>query len=293
MGALEVVIKRIRPNVFLRIYNGWKVGISTIGTLCTVAGFLLALTAPQQLNSRIIIIIITATLEIGIVAAYLTGKQKLLPDTIIDELSGENRYSVSFCSQQGLQEADEMTKPLFDRGFIPFDRIEQWRLKNEKGFVQINNSDGVLCACFVILGLEHSFLDQFIAGRVDEHDIDSTVVLPFDSMRREERIYISGVVVREPGSYMGRKRATIMLWSILQYIKRTFKLQKTRTFYAVGLTRESERLLQKLGFQICCDKRSRKDDSNLYRIDLDQKTWTELLTRIGDFSKMVFFDIGL
>jgi len=112
-------------------------------------------------------------------------------------------------------------------------------------------------------------------------------------MKKEDRIYISGVVVRDPASLMGGKRATIMLWTILQYIKRTFKLQKTRTFYAVGLTRQSEKLLQKLGFHICCEKRSRKDNSNMYRIDLDKKTWTGLLARIGDFSKMVSFNIDL
>lgn len=295
MGALEVTIKRISPNILLRIYNGSAFGFSAFVVLCTIGGLVFALFPPQQTfywYDKIQLIGIIAL--IGLFIAYVRGRQKLLPHTIIYELSGENSYSVSFCSNQGLREADEMTKPYFGRsGFIPFDQIEQWRLKNEKGFVQITNAEGVLCACFVILGLERSFLDQFRAGRLTEHDIDSTVILPFDIMKKEERIYISGVVVRDPHSYMGRKRATIMLWTMLHYIKKVFGLRKSRTFYAVGLTKESERLLKTMGFVICCNKESRKDNSNLYSIDLDKKTWEKLVARIGDYSKMVSFHIDL
>jgi hypothetical protein len=112
-------------------------------------------------------------------------------------------------------------------------------------------------------------------------------------MKKEERIYISGVVVRDPHLYMGRKRVAIMLWTILQYIKKVFGLRKSRTFYAVGLTIESEKLLKTTGFLICGDKVNRKDKSNLYRIDLDKKKWEELIAKIGDYSKMVSFHIDL
>ncbi len=291
VGSLEVVIKRIRPNIFVRIYNGLRVGISVVLGLCTAGGLFFALYPPQNFSLYHKITTLILIVLIGIFVAYLRGRQKLLPHTIIDELSKENSYSVAFCSNNGLREADEMTKPYFGRGFIPFDQIEQWRLSNEKGFVQINNAEGVLCACFVILGLEHSFFDQFTAGRLTEHDIDSTVILPFDIMKKEERIYVSGVVVRDPHSFMGRKRAIIMLWAMLQYIRKVFGLRKCRTFYAVGLTKESEQLLKAIGFTICGNKENRKDDSNLYRIDLDKKKWEELVARIGDYSKMVSLDI--
>lgn len=295
MGTLEVIIKRISPNILLRIYTGLAFGFYAFLALSTIGGLFFTLFPPQQTfywYEKVQLIGIIAL--IGLSIAYVRGKQKLIPDIIIDEISSdENKYTVHFCNTEGLREADEMTKPYFGSGFIPFDRVEQWRLKNEKGFVQINNSEGLLCACFVILGLERSFFDQFIAGRVTEHDIDSNVILPFESMRKEERIYISGVVVREPSLYMGHKRATIMLWTMLQYIKRVFKLRKPRTFYAVGLTKESEKLLKTMGFVVCCNKGNRKDNSNLYKIDLDKKTWEELVAKIGDYSKMVSFNIDL
>lgn len=230
--ALEVIIKRISPNILLRIYTGWGFGFSAFVVLCTVASLFFALFPPQETfywYDKVQVFGIIAL--IGLFVAYVRGKQKLIPDIIIDEISSdENQYTVHFCNTEGLREADEMTKPYFGSGFIPFDRIEQWRLRNERGFVQINNNKGILCACFVILGLERSFFDQFIAGKVDEHDIDSNVILPFEEMKKEDRIYISGIVIRDPHSYMGRKRVAAMLWAILQYIKKVFGLKIANFF---------------------------------------------------------------
>ena len=293
MGPLEVIIKRIKPSFFVRIYKGWKFGGTTIIGLCTIGGLIFALYSPQNFCSYYKILSLAIILLIGLLVAYVRGKQKLLPPTLIDELSGENSYSVSFCNREGLREADEMTKPYYGPGFIPFDQIEQWRLKNEKGFVQINNSDGLLCASFVILGLESSFFDEFIAGKLTEHEIDGNVILPFDSMKKEERIYISGVLVRDPGRFLGGKRTRIMLWTMLEYFKKLFTLRKTRALYAVGLTKESEKLLHAMEFKICGSKESRKDHSNLYRIDMDKETWQKMLTKIWDCSKMVSFNIDL
>jgi len=284
-------MKRITPNIFKRIYNGRSVGILVVLGLCTFGGFYFTLNKPQNFGFYHKLITFTLIGLSGVITSYLRGCQKLLPHTIIDELSSENNYSISFCDNQSLREADEMTRPYFGRGFIPFDQIEQWRLKNQKGFVQINNSEGTLCACFVILGLESSFLDQFIAGRLTEHDISSDVVLSFDEMKKENRIYLSGVVVREPYSYMGYKRTRVMLWTILQYIKKVFGLRKSRIFYAIGLTKESEKLLNTMGFKLCSNKESRKDKSNLYRIKLDKNKWEKLIARIGDYSKMASMQI--
>jgi len=293
VGPLEVIIKRIKSNFFVRICKGLAFGVATIVGLSTIGGLVFTLYSPQNFYWYYKISSLVIILFIGLSVAYMRGKQKLLPSTFIDELSGENSYSVIFCSREGLREADEMTQPYYGTGFIPFDQIEQWRLQNEKGFIQINNSQGFLCACFVILGLERSFFDQFIAGRVTEHEIDSSVILSYEDMKKEDRIYISGVVVREPGGYLGAKRTRIMLWTMLEYIKQVFALRKTRVLYAVGLTKESEKLLHAMEFKICSSRENRRDHSNLYKIDLDKQTWQRMLAKIGDFSKMVSIGINL
>jgi len=280
-------MRRIKPNAFKRIVEGWKVGLSTIFIITGILTSIFTLILDDKINTIIIIVLVVILIASGIFAAFIRGKQKLVPDIIVDELSTENQYFANTCTRESMYEADEMTKPYFGRNFIPCDKIEQWRIKNNKGFVHLTNADGLLCACFVIIGLESSFFDQFIAGRLAEHQIDSDVVLPYEEMRKQNRIYISGVVVREPGSYIGAKRARVTLWTMLEYAKNVFTLRKTRTFYAVGITTESEKLLKAMGFGICGNKESRKDESNLYKLDLDKNTWLKLISKVGDYSRMV------
>ena len=286
-------MRRLNPSLVYRLCSGWKAGLSTIVGLSSVFGFILVIYPIcnsfwfTPFDATVIVLLF------GFSVAFFSGKHKHLPSTMIDELSGENTYTAMFCSQAGLKEADELTKPCFGRDFIPFQQIEQWRLKNGKGFVQINNGQNQLCACFVIIGLTHSFLDEFIVGRLTEHDIDSSAVLSFEEMKREERVYISGVVVKDAGNYKGHKRANIMIWTMLQYIKKVFGLRKARIFYAVALTAESEKLLKAMQFELLGFKNTRKDQSNLYKIELDKKKYEELVARVGDYSKMVNLDFQI
>lgn len=283
---MERAIKLIKPTAWARIHNGSSVGIAVMVFFCTVFGFIFTLYKPFQLDLLEIVAVFLAIAFLGAISAYFKGHLSFIPPVVIDELSKERHYELSFCDQNSLREADEMTIPYFGNDFIPCEQIEKWRLKNYKGFIHIKNNDGLLCACFVILGLEHTFFEQFIAGRLTEHDIDEKVILDFEDMKKESRIYISGVVVRDPSSYMGAKRARIMLWGMLQYIKDTFGLRKNREFYAVALTRESETLLRNLGFSVSQEKSRRKDNCNLYKITLDKSCWDKLLARIGDMSSM-------
>ena len=280
-------MKRIKPSIFVRVLSGWQVGLKTLLALCTIGGLLIGLLNIHEYDWFRAYYAIILVILISVLAAFFAGIQKMLPDLIIDELSRENSYIATYCDSLGLKEADEMTKPYFGNSFIPFNQIEQWRLKNPNGFVQIKNSEGLLCACFVILGLSESFIDQFIRGRLTENDISSDDVLDIVSTKKLNRIYISGVVVRDPNSYMGRKRAMIMLWTILQYINKIYGLRKRRQFFAIAITPESEKLLQALEFELIGNKRSRKDQCNLYKITLDRQTWDNLQSRLGSYSKMV------
>lgn len=285
-------MKRIQPSIVTRIVVGWRVGLGFLLGTCSVVGLLIS---PNfvQLNVYGISSILIGIPIASILIAYLYGKSKQLPMCIIDELSKDKRYTVSLCTNERLREADEMTRHSFGNSFIPADRIEQWRMKNNEGFIALTNEDNELCACFVIIGLSRSFVDQFIVGKVTEHEIDSRIVLSFDEMKRESRTYISGVVVKDPHSLLAGKRVNVMIWVMLKYIQKVFGLGKVRTFYAVALNKESEKLLYAMKFELCCDKSSRRDGHNLYRIDLDRKKWEALIMQFGDYSKMVTFNWGL
>ena len=279
-------MKRIPPTVWKRIRTGWKWGLTFFVSLCTVGGFMIPLLGIKITGQAAAAIAATVVMS-AIFVAYYYGKSVQLPMRVVDELSMDKHYTVSYCNSASLREADEMTRPFFRNAFVPFDRIEQWRMKNGRGFVAIHNETGELCACFVIIGLAGSFLDQFITGNVVESQIDGNIVLPYEEMIQQNRIYISGVVVKDAGSHLGCKRAKVMIWVMLKYIQKMFGIQKTRTFYALSLTHESEKLLHTMGFQQCCDKSSRMDDHDFYSIVLDTRKWKELNMRTGDYSQMV------
>src|SRR5438034_158547 len=132
-------------------------------------------------------------------------------------------------------------------------------MKNPTGFVQIVNSAGELCASFGILGLTKGFTEQFMAGKVADTQLSSEDVLTPEKSRRAENLYISGVVVRDAEKPIGHKRASVMLWSMLHYMKQVYGKRKERRLYAVAVNQKSERMLRRFGFQLLATKDSRVD----------------------------------
>jgi hypothetical protein len=146
------------------------------------------------------------------------------------------------------------------------------------------NGDQVLCACFAILPLEDTFMGQFIKGRLDDHQIDGDDILDPVSAKACKRLYISGVIVRDHLGYVGRKRANVMIWAMLNYIKAIYGLKRQRTLYAVSITKESERLMKNLGFSLVSDGAERKDHCKLFSYLLSKDSWDLMHVTVGDWS---------
>lgn len=218
--------------------------------------------------------------------AYLRGRMAFLPDQLIDEMRDEERYECAPCTEERLREACEMTKPYYGHEYVEPDVAVQWRSRNPTGFVQIVNSSGELCACFGVLGLSQSFMDQYIKGNVDDTQLRGDDVLSLPASKRATSLYISGVVVRNPESHKGRKRANVMIWAMMTYVRQIYGLRKKRELYAVAVTRESERLMQNLGFTVASRANGRRDKCNLYCSELTPEFWKQLMCKVGDWSAL-------
>lgn len=225
-------------------------------------------------------------LLLALTVAYTKGHLTLLPDSLVDEMSSDEHYFCKFSSTEHLREACEMTKPYYRNDYVSADIAEQWRMKNPEAFVQITNSNGELCAFFGILALRKSFMDLYIEGKVADTQLDEQNILNLENSRKCDRLYISGVIVRNHLKHIGRKRARVMLWAILAYIKSIYGLRKKRELFAVAVTKESERLMKKLGFQLTCGRGQRQDKHNMYSYALSKKSWEYLMYKVGDFSRM-------
>jgi hypothetical protein len=271
--------KRIKPGIIKRIAAGWPTGLAA-----TLAGYTIIGVPFQFLPSNVWFAIPAsiAPIVIGLIAAFIKGKFVSIPPMLVDELCQEGKYRCEPCTGENLKLACEIVRPIFGTDHVDSLVLEQWRLQNPHGVMQITNEQDELVACFIFEGLQSSFFDQLIKGTVVEAQISGATVLPMRAAKKQPRIYISGVMVKDPHTYLGAKRARIMLWCMIKYINHHFGVDKT--LYALGLNKDSERLLNSLGFSVAVGAENRKDRHNFYQMRFARAAGQRILQRLGDLS---------
>lgn len=281
-------MKRLRPSPWSRLRSGWKAGIAAAVATLSSIGAALTFAGAANVNFGPLLMVVLSLIVIlaGLGAAYIRGKSKLLPDSFVDEIGSERSYCAEFCRASILHEACDLTRDSYGHAYVSHDIAEQWRIRNPCAFVQIMNPENRLSACFGVLALQSSFMDQFIAGKVSDQQLGGEDVCTWNETAKCARLYLSGVVVRDPASYRGQKRARVMIWAILEYMKRLYDLKTPRQLYAVAVTREAGRLMKNLGFVVEMPAKLRTDGWDLYRYDLSEASWRSLLCQVGDFSLM-------
>lgn len=234
-----------------------------------------------------------ASVLCGLAAAYVRGRRELLPDSLVGEIGSERSYSVTYCTGRALREACDMTRAPYGAEYVSHDIAEQWRIRNLRAFVQIRNSSNQLCAAFGVLGLRPSFMDQFIAGNVTDHQLRADDICSWPESTKCSQLYLSGVVVLEPTTFLGRKRTRVMLWVMLEYMRQLYGLETRRQLYAIAATPVSSKLMHNLGFVIETPAAVRGDKCDLYRYELTKASWRTLLCEVGNLSSMVTCDFAL
>ena len=179
------------------------------------------------------------------------------------------RYSAEFASPEKLRIACEMTQPHYGHEYVPCDIAEQWRLVNPKAFIQILNREGELCACFGVLALKPTFMDPFIAGKMSDTHLNGNDILSLLSPWRSDPMVHKRCDQTRPSTIWALKRATVMLWVILRYLRHIYGLKRKRQLYAIAVTKESRLLLEHLKFQKIGDAKHRVDKCDLYCYDLN------------------------
>ena len=224
---------------------------------------------------------------VGLVVALIRGSIKMLPDSFVDEVGSDAPYKSVFATSESLHEACELTRPHYGREFVGHELAEQWRLANPRAFECIYNSKGELCASFGVLALRDNFMDLFIDGRIEDLQLKEKDIVAGDAARKCVRLYISGVVVRDSGKMPGYKRTRVMLWAMLQHVKREYGVRRrNRELYAIAVTKEAEKLMKNLKFELVAEGKYRSDEYPMYRYKLTGESWRKLLCEIGDCSGM-------
>jgi hypothetical protein len=286
-----MTLKRIRASFWARMKagsaTGWKAFLGAIGISGAVITFIAA--TQMRVPWKIIFLVGLLCFLFGILVTYIRGRITLLPDSLVDEMNSEGQYVCRFCSEEKLREACEMTRPFYGHEYVEPETAVRWLRKNPKAFIEMVNDRGELCACFGILAITDSFMDQFIKGRLSDTQLEPDDICGEHESMKCKRLYISGVIVRDHTTHKGHKRANVMIWAMLTYAKKLYGLRRRRELFAVAVTKESERLMKGLGFHLACESRVRKDECNLYTYGLTKETWDHMISRVGDWSKLCEF----
>ena len=287
-------LKRIPPTWWVRIKAGRKVGFAAFVIVTGLASAIITSVSATQMRVpwKVIIFIGLICVAIGIIASYLKGRVTILPFALIDEMSSDGIYVCRFCSEESLREACELTRPFYGSEYVEADIAIGWLRQNPKAFIEILNADGELCSCFGILAITDSFMEQFVKGRLSDIQLRGEDICNHPDSKKCNRLYISGVIVREHSTHKGRKRANVMIWAMLMYVKSVYGLRRKRELFAVTVTKESELLMKNLGFKMACEGRNRTDKCNLYSYELTKDSWVSLIAKVGDWSAMCKCDFN-
>ena len=281
-------MRRIPPRWWLRLWSGWRAGLAFVLSSFAIFFGVTARISSYQIRIPVWVNIVAPTLIVlmGLLISFIRGSIKLLPDSFVDEVGSDGPYRCVRATCNSLREACELTRPYYGREFVGHELAEQWRLANPRVLECIHNFNGDLCASFGILALRSSFMDMFIEGRVEDRQLLGKDVLTGKSAKECKRLYISGVVVRDPGKMAGNKCAKVMIWAMLQHLRREYGLRRHHELYAIAVTKESARLMRNLQFALVDIGKNRRDKCDLYRYKLTRESWQRLLCEVGDCSGM-------
>ena len=283
-------MRRTRPNWVCCLRKGmqparWSFYYSI--SICAIALGLFKATTVEPIEPAWLGLIFVSCLAFAIGVLIFKSRSEHLPDIVTDQKNEDGMYEVTFCDEATLREANALTKPYYHREYVRDDVAEKWRKKNPKGFISIRNNEQELCAAFGILAMEESFCAQFIKGRVLDNELEPDDILDFEQSKKALELYISGVVVRDPDSTQGKRRACVMVWVMIVYLKKMYRTRRKRTIYALAVSPPSEKMLRRYRFSVICAGNRRRDRLNLYRLPLDSDVMKQLEERIGDWSKLV------
>lgn len=279
---------RIKATFLFRAGYGVRYGLKLAGALVTALATALGIlqatgrTCEIQLIGELLVLI----LLISLLGASIKSRVNHLPDTIIIDDDQDGRYVLGYETKDICQRFNRETVKYFGRDCIDDILVEKWRTKIPEAFIYLKNQKNEPCAALCVFGMEASFMKQFVKGRLSECDIGEEDVLDLANSKKSDSLYVPAILVDHPHTPVGHRRALVMLWGTIQYLKRVYGVSKERNIFAVPVNRASENLLNGLGFQKVAEAFSRKEKHPLYCLTWNRGVFTSILERIGDYSRM-------
>ncbi|MDX2001739.1 MAG: hypothetical protein SFW35_04880 [Chitinophagales bacterium] len=279
---------RKAQSIRYKVLHGLPSGVEIAASVCIVASTTFTILGffGFTLNKNYFIFFPIGLFIVFIITIYIKGKVEHLPDEIVIEDEDEVCYTLTYETAETCKQFNQETSKYFGTDFLEDPIIETWRLRNPRGFIYIRNMADLPCAAMAIIALENSFFEQFIKGKLSEADIESDDILSFEETKKSINLYLAAIIVKDPHTLKGNRRAIAMVWGLIKYLQKHFNYRKKRKLYAVPINKSSENLLKRFGFVKVGNKESRKDSHDLYVLELTPDNLNRALTRIGDYSNV-------
>jgi hypothetical protein len=166
---------------------------------------------------------------------------------------------------------------------INLERYEQWRLKNPNVLVCLVDENEMVVGYFDVFPITSSFAEALTTGLASEHEMLHEHILAPDHLDDCKWLYLGGIAVKDPDTYLARRRAAYLVWGLKKYLRDFYKSPPDRTLIATGASKEGERLLQRFHFGLLQPKNLRADKQNLYATSLSNKALLNALAGIPDW----------
>lgn len=286
-------LRRARAHIVFRVRHGLRAGAKVFGGLVAAGGTALGIVTATgvTVDGLLIGIGMSAAALASLGTAIAKGRPGHLPDVIAISDDPDVSYELLYEPKHVCRYFNERTAVYFGRDFVENAMVESWRRKNPSAFVYLRNTQQEPCAALCILALRSSFMEQFARGRVAEADLEDDDILDPKASRRAGSLYLATLIVEQPHSQIGHRRACVMVWAFLHYYKRVYGLRRTRLIYAVPINSASTNLLRRLGFAVATPAGQRKDAHDLYVFQMTAASWRATLQRVGDYAHVCAIDL--
>jgi hypothetical protein len=210
-------------------------------------------------------------------------RRLVMPQVAVDDIIAPNNDSYSPltlhcpCDRKLASEASGLAQECYSGSItIESNIFEQLRVKNPLILSCLTDRRGNFVGYFDVIPLDNAFAQSLVQGRLTESQITHEDVLPPQQMKSCKYLFISGIAVREPNTYLGRRSASVLVWALLKYLNQYYGRSNALVF-ALAATAEGDELLQRFKLHPASGNAVRADHYKLYSIALYQNEITQRL----------------
>jgi len=240
--------------------------------------------------------IIALIFAIFIVSALINMRSLISPNlvvgkTMLPELTDDFFVRVHCpCDSRLTSEAKKLAKLCFSATYTIAPNVyDLLRAKNPYILACMTDSRGNFLGYFDMIPVKETFALQLKRGKITEEDITDEDVLAADEMRHCKYLFIAGLAVHNPGTQVGARNGSAMVWAMLKYLE-TFYVSQEPVAFAVAATKTGDELLQKSKFNLDGNAADRRDKSNFYSIVITREEVRWRLNRSPDWTGLCLLD---